>query len=93
MLDKTKVGGSDVDQDEIITNGMKILRIVTDNDGIITRAIRGDQIMVIHLHEIISASTSNPHILKESYQTLTNLLRTNSIVTEELRLRCQRLLD
>ena len=53
MLDKTKVGGSDVDQDEMITNGMKILRIVTDNDGIITRAIRGDQIMVIHLLEII----------------------------------------
>lgn len=53
MLDKTKVGGSDVDQDELITNGMKILRIVTDIDGSITRAIRGDQIIVVHLNEII----------------------------------------
>ncbi len=67
MRDKSRVGGSDVDQKELLTNGMKIMRVITQVDGAITRALRADQIVIVHLLDTIHASPDDPYIHQESF--------------------------
>ena len=56
---KERIGGNELDQAEFVANGMRIVKILTEPNGAILRSIRGNQLQVLHLLDIIQTNRPN----------------------------------